>query len=453
MRKVLLPVFFAFLVVTASAWPARRSAETLAITPPMGWNSWDSWGFTINQDQFKQTVLWLHDHLQQYGYQYVIIDEGWFARQPEKPAAEEEYTISDHGLYMPAVNRFPSAADGKGFAPLAAWVHSLGLKFGIHIVHGIPRSVVEKNERIAHSRFTAAEAANTSDTCRWNSDNYGVKDNKAGQAYYDAMADLYASWGVDFLKVDCISQPWNGPEIRMIRKALDQSGRPIALSLSPGPTPLADGAEAAKEAQQWRISDDVWDVWDSGPKAPQFPQSIRNQFALVAKWEPFAGPGHWPDADMLPIGYLGPHPGWGQPRHTRLTNTEVRTQFTLWSIGRSPLILGANLLKMDAATDDIISNPEVIAVDQYSENNRQVIRDEDSVVWMASAPEHKGDYIAIFNISNEPKTMTYSWRQLGITYGACPVRDLWQRKEIGTRKGITVTLAPHASALYLAQHP
>jgi hypothetical protein len=453
MRKVLLPVVLGFVMATTAVWAGQRSAASLAITPPMGWNSWDSWGFTINQAEFKKTATWLHDYLQRYGYQYVVIDEGWFARQPEKPAGQEDYNISPNGLYMPAVNRFPSAAGGKGFAPLAAWVHSQGLKFGIHIVHGIPRSAVEKNERIAGSRYTAAEAADTSDTCQWNSDNYGVKDNKAGQAYYDAMAKLYASWGVDFLKVDCISQPWNGPEIAMIRKALDRSGRPIVLSLSPGPTPLADGAAAAKYAQQWRISNDVWDIWSYKSTPPPFPESVKGQFARLAQWEPYAGPGHWPDADMLPIGYLGPHPGWGQPRHTRLTNTEVRTQFTLWSIGRSPLILGANLLKMDAATQSIITNPEVIAVDQYSQDNRQVIRKGDDVVWMASAPQHKGDYIAIFNLSDQTKTLTYTWKQLGITYGACPVRDLWARKEMGRHRSIKVTLAPHASALYLAQHP
>lgn len=451
--KIILPVLFAFAAIAAAAWPASHNAETLAVTPPMGWNSWDSWGYTIDEQQFRDTATWLHNHLQRFGYQYVVIDEAWFAQKPEAPTGQQDYTIDAYGLYMPAPDRFPSAANGQGFAPLAAWAHSMGLRFGIHIIHGIPRSAVERNLRIAHSHFRAQEAADTSDTCSWNSDNYGVKDNRAGQAYYDSMADLYAKWGLDFLKVDCISHPWNGPEIAMIRRALDQSGRSIVLSLSPGPTPLSAADAATHYAQMWRISDDMWDIWSKPASAPEFPQSLSAQFGLIAQWESHAGPGHWPDADMLPIGYLGPHTGWGKPRQSRFTHDEVRTLLTLWSIGRSPLFLGSNLLRMDAFTENSITNPEVIAVDQYSQNNHQVISKEDQVVWMASAPQHQGDYIALFNLSSQPRTVTYTWQQLGITYGRCPVRDLWQRKELPTTGEITVTLAPHASALYLAQHP
>ena len=450
--KILLPILFGFLAVVATASSSRQDASILVQTPPMGWNSWDSWGLTIDEQQFRDSTTWLHNHLQRFGYQYVVIDEGWFAQHPEAPTGQQDYVISPDGRTLPALNRFPSAADGKGFAPLAAWVHSMGLRFGIHIVRGIPRSAVEQNLPIARSHYRAAEAADTSDKCEWNSDNYGVRDNKAGQAYYDSLADLYAQWGVDFLKVDCISRPWHAAEIHMVRRALDQSGRAIILNLSPGPTPIADADDASRSAQMWRISDDMWDLWDAGPSAPEFPSSLKGHFSMLANWETYAGPGHWPDADMLPIGTLGPHPGWGDPRVSRLTHDEVRTLITLWSIAKSPLFIGTNLLKMDAFTESALSNPEVLAVDQYSENNRPVIQKDNAIVWMAAAAEHHGEYIAIFNLSDGPQTLTYTWPDLGITYGKCPIRDLWKRDEIPINREITVTLPPHGSALYLAEH-
>ena len=422
-------------------------------SPPLGWNSWDSWAMTINEAQFRDSVTWFHNHLQRFGYEYVVIDEGWFAQHPENPVGQQDYTMSAEGLYLPAVNRFPSSAGGRGFRPLADWVHSLGLRFGIHIVRGIPRAAVAQNLRIAGSHFTAAEAADTSDTCSWNSDNYGLKDNKAAQAWYNSLIDLYARWGVDYLKVDCISHPYKADEIHMIHEAIAQSGRPIVLSLSPGPTPLADAADVVANAQLWRISDDMWDLWSKPATAPAFPQALKNQFSLLAQWEPFAAPGHWPDADMLPIGYLGPVPGWGKPRPSRLTHDETRTMITLWSIARSPLFIGTNLLQMDAFTESVLTNPEVLAVDQYSQNNHPVIQKPDAVVWMASAPEHQGDYIAIFNLADHPQTLTYTWQDLGIAYGKCPIRDLWQRAELPQNVQITATLGPHAAALYQAQHP
>jgi alpha-galactosidase len=446
--KLSLPVILAFLAVGVTGSPARQDMSVIVQTPPMGWNSWDAWGYTINESQFRDTVTWFHNNLQRFSWQYVVIDEGWFAQHPENPAGHQDYILSDDGRYLPAVNRFPSAAGGKGFRPLSDWVHSLGLKFGIHIVRGIPREAVDKNLRIAGSHFSAADAADTTDTCEWNADNYGLKNNKAAQAYYDSLADLYAKWGVDYLKVDCISRPWKADEIHMMQYALSQSGRPIVLSLSPGPTPFEAAADAVHSAQLWRISDDMWDLWQKPLDAAQFPQSEKNQFALIAKWQPFAGPGHWPDADMLPIGWLGPNPGWGQPRQSRLTHDEVRTMMTLWSIARSPLFIGTNLLKMDSFTESAITNPEVIAVDQYSENNRPVIQKEDTVVWMASAAEHGGDYVAIFNLSDAPLSFNYSWPDLGLQLGHHPVRDLWQREDMGRLDHIEATVPPHAAKLY-----
>ncbi len=240
---------------------------------------------------------------------------GWYVTNHSVGVNAEnaEFSLDEFGRFTPAVNTIPSAKDKAGFKPLGDYIHSLGLKFGIHILRGIPRQAVKENLPIAGSSFHAAEAADSSDTCPWNPFNYGLKASlPAAQAYYDSIARLYADWGVDLIKVDCISShPYKGEDIRMLRQALNKSGRPILLSLSPGPAPLEKAEEMSKYANMWRMSDDVWDVWQSDKP---FPQGPRNQFERVAKWAAHSGDGHWPDADMLPIGSLRPTPGWGEPR-------------------------------------------------------------------------------------------------------------------------------------------
>lgn len=432
---------------------AAAAQTTLAATPPLGWNSWDSYGLTITEAQFKANVSWFHQHLQPYGWRYVVIDEGWYLAHPDN-SANPGYTISADGFYLPAANRFPSAGQEDTFKPLGDYVHSLGLKFGIHIIRGIPREAVKKNLPIAGASFHATDAADTSDTCRWNLDNYGVRNNAAGQAYYDSLMQLYASWGVDFLKVDCISSPYRAASIHMIDEAIRKTGRPMVLSLSPGPTPLAEAADVQRSAQLWRISNDFWDIWDKPHDENGFPQSLKNQFSLLAEWEPYAGPGHWPDADMLPIGYLGPHPGWGQPRQSRLTRDEKRTLITLWAIARSPLILGANLTRMDAATESLLTNPEVLAVDQHTTGNHAVAqsaKDGNIVIWVAR--EETGTILAIFNRSDKlARVKLPEWKQLGNQFGleqaSYRVRDLWLRKDMGARQSLSAMIPAHGAVLY-----
>ncbi len=282
------------------------------------------------------------------------------------------------GQYTPATNRFPSAAKGAGFKPLSDAVHAQGLKFGIHIIRGIPKRTVAADTAIPGSAFRASEAADTADVCPWNPDNFGVKDNAAGQAWYDALMRQYAGWGVDYLKVDCIaSHPFKGAEIRMIHRAIVKTGRPMVLSLSPGPTALENAALVGENAQLWRISDDVWDRWEKGK---EWSQSLKAQFPVIASWQKYVKPGNWPDADMLPLGHLGPVPGDGKERDTRLTHDEQRTMVTLWSIARSPLFLGANLTQMDEWTESLVTNAEVIG-DESAVGAEQRLAGQDGDWW------------------------------------------------------------------------
>jgi alpha-galactosidase len=437
------------------------SQDTLALTPPMGWNSWDGYGTTINEVQVRANAQWMAEHLKAFGWQYVTVDMEWFVANPtaEGNSRNFQYSLDPNGRYTPAVNRFPSAASGAGFKPLADYVHSLGLKFGIHILRGIPKLAVSNKLPIADSSYSAADAADSSDTCPWNFDNFGTNSGTnpaqpAAQAYYDSIAKLYAGWGVDLIKVDCISShPYKGDDIRMIRQALDKAGRPTVLSLSPGPAPVEKRDEMRKYAQMWRISDDVWDIWhNDGP----YPKGLGDQFAYVAAWAGKAEPGHWPDADMLPFGRLGPAPGWGQARDTRLSHDEQRMLMTLWCMFPSPLMVGGELPAADAWTLSLLTNSEVLAVDQHSSENHPVIdiSTDKTVVWLAEAgPDSaKGDgqYLAVFNLTESKAVVRYEWKELGMTRKAYMLRDLWEHKDLGSASALTVTLPPHSSILYRA---
>jgi alpha-galactosidase len=440
-RLKLLAALFALATLRLVA------ATGLAPTPPMGWNSWDSYGLTITEAEYKANVTWFHQHLQPLGWRYVVVDEGWYLHNPGQKGAAQGFIMDATGRYQVADNRFPSAAQGQGFKPLGDWVHAQGLKFGLHIIRGIPRDAVDRNLPIADSAFHAPEAANTADTCRWNSDNYGLRANAAAQAYYDSVMKLYASWGVDYVKVDCISKPYQADEIHMVSAAIAKSGRAMVLSLSPGPTPIDEAEDLQKYAQLWRISDDMWDTW-SAPEGATFPAGLVNQFERTAQWAPLAEAGHWPDADMLPLGYLGPRPGWGEARTSRFTADESRMLMTLWSIARSPLVAGTNLTRMDPATEALYTNPEVIAVDQHSQNNRELMRTESLLVWTAESETGEGHYVAIFNLGDAPQEATYAWKDLGLTDKERAVRDLWMRKDLGKASSLHARLPAHAALLY-----
>jgi alpha-galactosidase len=448
-----------FLVALTQA-PAQNPAPT----PPLGWNSWDAYGLTIDETDFRANATVLAG-LRQFGWEYAVIDEGWYVEDPfGKNIEARKYLWDANGILIPTANRFPSSANGAGFKPLADWVHSKGLKFGIHIVRGIPRQVVKQNLPIAGSNFRAVDAADTADTCPWDAGNYGVKDNAAGQAYYDSMLRKYASWGLDYIKVDCISDhPYRPTEIKQIAEAIHKTGRPIVLSLSPGPTQLEHAAEVAQYAQMWRIADDHWDQWtfDHKSGASEFPFGTRDAFDRLAKWVAYVGPGSWPDEDMLPIGSLTPHPGWGEPRQSRLTPDEEKTEYTLWCVSRSPLILGANLTKLDSYTRSLITNQTLLFIDQASTFSRPVERAslpsgfENARVWRATinTPGARGyaEYFAFFNLDDKPLTLLVTWKQLGLDNNKHAAEDAWTTDTGKPSKDVTVTLPPHGSTVIEVQ--
>jgi len=438
----------------SSSREKQATTSFLATTPPMGWNSWDSYGTTVTETDVRRIAKWIAEHMKPFGWQYIVVDMEWFVTNPT-PAGNSprsQFSIDDYGRYVPAPNRFPSAAAGNGFKPLADYLHSLGLKFGLHILRGVAKQAVESNQAIANSPYHGRDAANVADHCAWNPDNYGLDSNQpAAEAYYDSIAELYASWGVDFVKVDCIaSNPYKGDEIRMLSSALRRTRRPIILSLSPGPAAMEKEEEMSRYAEMWRVSNDVWDLWHSS--AP-YPQGLGDQFPRLALWAGHSHSGHWPDADMLPLGYLGPAPGWGAARWTRLSLEEQRTLLTLWCIFQSPLMWGGNPEQTDSWTMSLLTNWEVLEVDQHSTGSRVAFQDDKMVVWIGKPASGKGSYVAAFNLLETPQKVRLTWKDVSLAAGKYLVRDLWKHKDLGTAIDLELDLPSHGSMLYRVTQP
>jgi alpha-galactosidase len=428
--------------ITAFCSPDNSPDKMLAPTPPMGWNSWDSFGPAVREDEVKANTDAMAAKLARFGWQYIIVDIEWY--QPNAKShgyiPRGEVTMDQYGRFVPSSNRFPSAVNDAGFKSLADYVHSKGLKFGIHIMRGIPREAVDKNLPIKGTKFHAADVADKVNVCKWRGmeDTYGIDMSKPGaQAYYDSIAELYASWGVDYVKADDMSRPYRGSEIHALSVALKKTGRPIVLSLSPGPAPVDKYEDLKANAQLWRISNDFWDRW----------VDVKKQFDLMKNWEGTVHPNGWPDADMLPLGHIGIRAERGDDRASLLTHDEQYTLMSLWSIFRSPLMLGGDIPSSDSFTIEILTNSEVLDVNQHSDNGHQSFRDGSTVVWTADIPGSKSKYVALFNIGDTANDINLPWSSVEIAASKATVRDLWLHTDSKDVDAIHLSLRPHASIL------
>jgi len=369
--------------------------------PPMGWNSYDYYDTTVNEEQIKANADYMAKHLKPYGWEYIVVDIAWYSKEAGQKRDRFQYVpfalmdMDEYSRLLPDENRFPSAKDGKGFAPLAEYVHSLGLKFGIHIMRGIPRRAAYLRTKIKNTSLTANEIADPNSICFWNPDMYGVNPKAEGaQEYYDSLLELYAQWGVDFIKCDDICRmdaPSSREEIAMLHKAIEKCGRDIVLSLSPGPAILEEQEFYHENANMWRITDDFWDDW----------RLLRDMFDRCKNWQPFVKDGGYPDCDMLPVGSLGK--GFGDERLTRFTPEEQKTMMTLWCIFRSPLMIGAELTKLDGETLKLFTNDALYEMQKTIRTSREVYRDEEYIIWTGASDAK--EYIAIFNISEKALEM------------------------------------------------
>ena len=408
----------------------------------MGWNSWDCYGAAVTEDIVRKNADFMAKHLKKYGWEYITVDIQWY----EPDVKTHEYTpfaklcIDEYSRVIPAENRFPSSAGGKGFAPLAEYVHSLGLKFGIHIMRGIPRQAVYERSKIKGTDKTAADIAKTDSICAWNTDMYGVDPAKPGaKEYYDSIFELYASWGVDFIKCDDIARelPKEESELIMLSDSLKNCGRDMVLSLSPGPA-LLEKAELYKQvSNMWRITDDFWDNW----------QLLYNMFERCEKWAPHNGAGHWADADMLPIGYI--KQDYSPDITTQFTKDEQVTMLTLWSIFRSPLIIGGEMTKFDDFTMSLLTNEGILKMHRNARHSHQVWRREmngsEIILWTAADAEGC-QYAALFNIGENAADILVPLTELEI-YEAKDITELWSNEAFHA-DNISADLAPHSARAY-----
>ena len=414
----------------------------LVQTPPMGWNSWDCFGTTVREEEVKANADYMAEHLFAYGWNIIVVDIQWYEPNAKshgyRPNAE--LMMDEYGRLLPAVNRFASAANGVGFRALADYVHSKKLKFGIHIVRGIPRQAVTLNLPILNSPYCAQDIADVNSTSSWIADMYGVDMSKPGaQAYYESIIALYAEWNVDFIKADDMLWPYHYGEIEGLSQAIQRANRKMTLSLSPGVDMTTDYSGHLKQhCELYRISADFWDRW----------VDLKEQFANCAKWAAYTGPGCWADADMLPLGHVGIRAERGDDRQSLLTHDEQITLMTLWVMSRSPLMFGGHLPDNDTFTLGLLTNEEVLRIHQSSCDNRQLFHSGDHIGWVARSSDSPDLYLAVFNIGDVTAEVEVDFSLIeGKSH--YELRDLWERSNSsnGTDKLIQ-QLPPHASKLY-----
>lgn len=431
-----------------------------AMTPPMGWNSYDYYDTAVNEEQVKANADYMAAHLKEFGWEYVVVDIEWYCNDAGTVRDRFQYIpfgdieMDEHGRLQPSPVRFPSSAGGKGFAPLAEYVHSLRLKFGIHIMRGIPRKAAEMHCPVLGAKETADRIADPCSICLWNPDMYGVRDTEDGQAYYDSLLSMYAQWGVDFIKCDDIcdsrlyrTEPFLGwEETRMIHRAIEKCGRPIVLSLSPGPAHIDRAWEYCKYANMWRITDDFWDEWNL----------LKAMFVRCELWQDHVREGCFPDCDMLPLGKVGK--GFGSERETNFTKEEQKTMMTLWCMFRSPLMIGAELTLMDEWTLSLLTNKDILAMMKETCKGTQVLRTDDYAVWKNKDEVSGRICVALFNLSDEEKVLSVGLAELeedelsgkdGAAEEEKELYELWEKQESSTKSGRVEAAVPaHGVKVY-----
>jgi len=422
----------------------------------MGWNSWDCYGTTVTEDEVLANARFMAEHLRQYGWDTVVIDIDWSDPTARSHGYNESAPLcmDDHGRLVPDPERFPSSVGGRGFAPLASEIHALGLRFGIHVMRGIPRRALAADTPILGTEARASDVADPSNACEWNPDMVGLHHaHPAAQAYYDSTLAMYAQWGVDFIKADDMLWPYQAADIEAYARAIGRSGRPIELSLSPGrDLSLAHLEHLREHATMWRVCDDLWDRWED----------VEANFARFARWAPHASAHGWPDGDMLPLGRIGIRAERGEPRDDRLTPAERISLLTLWIVARSPLMIGGDLPSSDPTTIALFQNADVLTVLRDSSGGRELFREDDTVIWGADGAGGIG-YAAVFNLADAPREIVLDMSSLALPVGATGVTELWTGRVIKTEpvavqsnaargvapgsRAVRLDLAAHGAAL------
>ncbi len=399
--------------------------DKIALTPPMGWNSWNCWGNTVSHEKVMSSAkALLESGLADYGWSYVNIDDGW------------------QGVRGGKYNAIQSNAKFPDMKALVDSLHAMGFKAGIYSGPWV----------VTYAGHIGSSCSNEDGTYFWVEEgrvnsNYKFydpqdKDGRKKLRYFGKYsfaaqdARQWVEWGFDYLKYDWGPQDWYS--MKEMYDALRSYDRDVVYSLSNSARlPLA--AEYVKYANCWRTTGDIRDTWESVSKIG---------FGKNTGWAPYSGPGHWPDADMLVIGNVG----WstGKTRSTRLTPDEQYSHITLWAMQASPLLIGCDLATADDFTISLLSNNEVIDINQdplgYAAGR---IGGDDTHAVYVKPLEDGTLVVALFNLSDAPQTLGFTPKYMGVI-GTCTVRDVWRQKDVakvGNMEKWESEVAPHGVVL------
>lgn len=420
--------------------PTGAERVQLASKPPLGWNSFDSYGVYLHEKAAMENLEAMALRLQPYGYEYFVVDNGWFGEYKLKPGTlyplekhASDVRLNDYGHVIPSKAYFP-----RGLEPIVERCHQLGLKFGIHMMRGIPRKAYEMNLPIKGTSYRARDVADThpKNQCKWCTYNYGVDMSRPGaQEWYDGLMQHLADMGVDLVKYDDIVP--SPAEVEAVAKALKKTGRPILPSLSPGGDVPPDAIKSFQMAHMLRVTRDVWD----------HARSLDECFDAWRRWTGKESEGFWIDMDMIPFGQLlmmSPRKelqaeggasavrlaGHGYRRWSQFSPDQMLTFITLRALSASPLMAGGDLPTLDGFSLRLLTDPDMLACNQNGVMGKLLSARDGIEVWKTpeKGPSDRG-WVGVFNRSDRLTTVPLTPALLGLESGA-KLFDIWKgRKE------------------------
>jgi len=462
LKTVHISLLVATFFLLVAFKPQQRPGK-IAEKPPMGWNSFDSYGVYLHEKAAMDNLEAMAKKLKPYGYEFFVIDAGWFGEFQLKPGTiypaekhAKKLNINEYGLLQPSNCYFPN-----GLKPIIDRCHELGLKFGIHLMRGIPRIAVERNTLIKGTNYRAADIADTTSICVWNHQNYGVNMDKPGaQEFYNSLINQMADWGVDFLKYDDIV-PYP-KEVEAVANAIANCGRTITLSLSPGGSVDENAIDFFKKGNMLRVTKDIWDEQ----------QGIDQCFDAWRKWQGKEEPGFWIDMDMIPFGQLqlmSPRPdgisendtketvqekltngtltniellaGKGWTRWSEFTKDQMYTFITLRALSASPLMMGGDLPSLDEFSLELITNKDILECNQNGVMGNLVFEKDGIETWKTPETKTSNGWVGIFNRSESEIKLTLSKKVLGLDKETYELHDIWSNNF--TNFNAKYSIAPH----------
>ncbi len=428
-------ILFVFIFsVSSKNTTAQFSVKTTA--PLLGWNSYDCYGSHINEKLTHENLDAFIEKLKPYGYEYFVLDAGWFRHYVLKQGEiwptdgdKAHLNIDEYGRFIPSGVLFPG-----GLQSIIEKAHKHGIKFGLHMMRGIPREAVEKDLPVKGTNYSAKDIANVNDTCNWSSLMYGVDMDKPGaQEYYNSVLELLAGWGVDFIKYDDIVH--KPREINAVADALEKTGHDIVLSISPGDDINPEYYSTYARAEMIRISRDIWDLQED----------IDISFDRWEEILPYADKGFWLDMDMIPFGHIRVNypvtknklsSGRGYERMDNFSYAQKKSFITQRAMAASPLFMGGTLTSSPKIVFELITNHDMLACNQNGVTGELVKRvktyAEKVDVWKTPHKTNENEgWIGVFNRNAYMELIKFNKEELGLNKSdSYHLYDIWGQKII-----------------------